>query len=66
MMKFKYKLPPHIERRYKPIMVYFDKNTLGLAELKAYCDFIPGSKAQIRSQRKNERRLKKIRRRLGR
>ena len=65
MMKFKYKLP-HFEHRYKPIMVYPDKITLGLAGFKAYCDSIPGSKAQIRSQRKNERRLKKIRRRLGR
>lgn len=65
MMKFKYKLP-HFEHRYKPIMVYPDKITLGFAEFKAYCDSIPGSKAQIRSQRKNERRLKKIRRRLGR
>ena len=65
MMKFKYKLP-HFEHRYKPIMVYPDKITLGLAGFKAYCDSILGSKAQIRSQRKNERRLKKIRRRLGR
>ena len=57
MMKFKYKLP-HFEHRYKPIMVYPDKITLGLAGFKAYCDSIPGSKAQIRFTTKKRTQVK--------